>query len=311
MKTPTRILISITILVFLNFSCSEKKENEKIKQLKSVYGLQNDTIVSIKKYDRQGRQIFDRTTQIIGDWNNDLMSWMTAYEFENGRLKYEYYAHSNSGLRIKSYDYDQNGNLRNEYVKELDPSQKSGRNPYSEIYQIETVDSLVSYLTTSMPDSVAFKKKNRSTKESTDVNKTYRDSQNLHVHEYWTLEDNRERSRLVEKFDSIGNLVFRHYKTLYNEGIEHFNYDREGNLVEEIEIYDLEENRFQKKEHYYNNGLLQKTLFYHDTALAFRYEYFYTDTLLNKEIMTRVIDSEHFKNRKKIATTEYRYEYFE
>lgn len=305
------ILISTITLILLAFSCSKTEDKQETKRLKSVYGFQNDTIVNIKEYDKKGRLIFDRTTQIIEDWDNELMSWMTAYQFDNDKLKYEYYAHSNTGLRIKLYDYDQSGELRNEYLKNFSDSHINGRNPFSEIYKIETADSLISYISKAIPDTLTFNKKNRFKRESTEFHKTYLDSQNLEVKEFWTIEDSIEIKRLIEQYDSKGNLVFKHSKNQWDEGIERFRFDTEGNLIEELEIYTPEENNFQKKEHFYSNGLLQKTLFYHDTALAFTYEYFYNDTVLDKEIKTRVTEAEHFKDRKKKEIIEYQYEYFE
>ena len=35
-----------------------------------------------------------------------MLSWMTAYEFEKDKLIFEYYAHSNVGVRITIFDYD-------------------------------------------------------------------------------------------------------------------------------------------------------------------------------------------------------------
>lgn len=302
---PIQTFITTLTLIILFFSCSEKKK------LKSVYGLQNDTIVSIKKYDREGRLIFDRTTQIIESWNSGLMTWMSAKEFDGNKLTYEYYAHSNSELRITFYDYDKNGELINEYSKFFSSSNKKDQNPFVEIYQIETRDSLKSYLQNAIPDSILFSNHQGANSESTEYFKSFTDSLGRKVKEYWTIVDGAETRKTIRKFDKKGNLIYRYYKTQWDEGIEEFHYNSNGEMIEELEIWDPANNRFQKKEHFYSNGLLQKTLFYHDTALAFKYEYFYTDTLLDKEIQTRVTEAEHFKDRKKIETIEYRYEYFE
>jgi len=308
---PVKIFISIVILSFLTFSCSEKKDSVESKNLKSVYGLQNDTIVRIKKYDLDGRLIFERTTQIIESWDNERMTWMTGIEFESNKQTFEYYAHSNSGLRMTLFDYHQDGELKGKYTKSYSSSNRKGRNPFEEIYNIETRDSLKSYLQSTIPDSILFSNHHREKLESTEYFTSYTDSIGHRVKEYWTVVDSSVTRRTIKKFDINGNLVYRYYKTQWDEGIEKFQYNSIGELIEELENWDLENNRFQKKEHFYSNGLLQKTLFYHDTALAFRFEYIYNDTLLDKEIKTRVTEAEHFRNRKKIETTVYRYEYFE
>ena len=302
---PIQVLILTLTLITLFSSCSDKKG------LKSVYGLQNDTIVSIKNYDRDGRVIFDRTTQIIESWDNGLITWMTATEFDGNKPLYQYYAHSNSGLRITFYDYDINGELNNEYSKFFSSSNRDGRNPFEEIYEIESRDSLKAYLQETIPDSIPFSNKHRASKESTEFYKSYTDSLGHLVKEYWTIIDSSETRRTVKKYDANGNLIYKFNKTRWDEGVEKFQYNSNGELIEELEIWDPEKNKFQKKEHFYSDGLLQKTLFYHDTALAFTYEYFYNDTLLDKEIKTRVTEAEHFRDRKKTETIEYRYEYFE
>lgn len=289
-------------------SCSDRTSK---KELKSVYGLQNDTIVSIKNYDQEGRLIFDRTTQIIESWDNGLMTWITAFEFEGNQMTYRYYAHSNSGLRITIYDYDEEGELTTEYSKYFSSSNRKGRNPFSEIYEIECRDSLRTYLLNTIPDSIPFTSRLRASKESIEFYKSYTDSLGQLVKEYWTIIDSTETRRTIKKYDTQGNLIYRYNKTPWNEGIEKFQYNSNGELIEELEILDHEMNKFQRKEHFYSDGLLQKTLFYHDTTLAFRYEYFYNDTFLDKEIKTRVTEAEHFKDSKKTETIEYRYEYFE
>ena len=299
-----QIFISTLPLIIIFSSCSDKNG------LKSVYGLENDTIVSIQNYDRNGRLVFDRTTQIIESWDYALMTWMTGFEFEGNKQTYEYYAHSNTGIRIRFYDYDENGELTKEYWRYFSSSNRDGRNPFAEICEIENRDSLKAYLLRTIPDSIPFLNNHRARKESTDFYESYTDSLGHLVKEYWTIIDGSETRRTIEKYDSNRNLIYKYYKTRWDEGIEKFQYNSNGELIEELEIWDPEKNKFQKKEHFYSDGLLRKTLFYHDTALAFTYEYFYKDTLLDVEIKTRVTEAEHFKNRKKTEKIEYRYEYF-
>lgn len=289
-------------------SCSDRTNK---KELKSVYGLQNDTIVSIKNYDQEGRLIFDRTTQIVESWNNGLMTWMTAFEFVGNQLTHEYYAHSNSGLRITFYDYDEHGELINEYSKYFSSSNRKEHNPFVEIYEIKSLDSLQTYLLKTIPDSIPFLNNRRASKESNEFYKSYTDSLGRLIKEYCTIIDNSETRRTIKKYDAKGNLVYKYNRTPWDEGIEKFQYNSNGELIEELDIWDLDNNKFQKKEHFYSDGLLQKTLFYHDTALAFTYKYFYKDTLLDMEIKTRVTEAEHFKDRKKTETIEFQYEYFE
>lgn len=279
--------------------------------MKSVYGLQNDTIVSVKKYDRDGRLIFDRTTQIIEKWDNELMTWITAKEFEGTRPIYEYYAHSNSGLRITIYDYDKNGELINEYSKTFSPSSKTEQNPFVDIYRIENGDSLKSYIQKNMPDSILFSNHKKAAVENIEYLKIFTDSLGYKVKEYWTITKDVETRRTIEKFNKEGQLIYKCYKTQWDEGIEKLEYNSNGELIEELEIWDPANNQFQIKKHSYFNGLLKRTLFYHDTSLAFKYEYFYKNELLDKEIQTRVTEAEHFRNRKKIETIKYKYEYFD
>ena len=302
------LFIPILILAFVATSCSNQRRNTK--QLKSIYQFQHDTIVGIEKFDEEGRLVFGRTSQIIGRWNNALLTWMTAFEFKDDQLAFEYYAHSNTGLRIKIFDYDQNGDLRNEYTRYFSSSNRNGRNSFSEISQIESKAALISYLQGTIPDSIPFKKQTRASRENTQFFKTYLDEANIQTKEYWTIEDRIETQRIVEKYNSNGLLIFKNKQTRSNDRIDHFKYDNQGHLIEEIEISDPIKNKFQKKAHFYKNGVLEKTNFFHGDSLAFTYEYFYQGTLLIKEIKTRITESEHFKNRKKVETIDYKYGYY-
>ena len=78
------LILLLTILIFT--SC-----DVKTKALKSEIQTHNDTIVGVKKYDKKGKLIFNKTTQIIEDWNNDLMSWITADFYSDGKKTYSYY----------------------------------------------------------------------------------------------------------------------------------------------------------------------------------------------------------------------------
>jgi hypothetical protein len=294
---------------FITIVISSYPESEN-NVLKSVYGTQNDTIVSIKTYDQKGRLIFDRTTQIIEDWNNGLLTWMTAKEYQDDRLIFEYYAHSNLVLRIKVYDYDPNGVFRDTYVKFHSASSIEGRNPFADIYQIETFDSLKSFLLHIIPDSTPFAKHIDYTPEHVNYFRSSIDSTGLNVNEYWTIEGGSNTKTKVEKYDTNDRLVYSYHKDRWNEGVTHFKYDSLGHRIEELEIYDIRDHSFQKKEHVYIDGLLHKTFFYHDTSLAFTFEYIYQDTLLIREVHTRITEAEHFKNRSKSKSIDYKYIYF-
>ena len=302
---PIATLISTLMLIILFSSCS------KDKKLKSVYGFQNDTIVSIKNYDREERLIFDRTTQIIENWDGKLLTWITAIEFEGSKPLYQYYAHSSAGLSITLYDYDDNGELINEYSKFYNTPNKGGGNPFAAIYEIESIEALKTYLLRAIPDSIPFSNNLGFRRESDEFYKSSKDSNGHLVKEYWTIEDGIETSRMTKRYDASGKLIFKYDKTRWIEEINKFQYNSNGELIEELKIWNPDKNRFQRKEYFYSNELLQKTLYYHDTALAFTYEYFYKDTLLQKEIKTRITETERFKDRRKIETIEYRYEYFE
>lgn len=299
-----KTFISLSTIIVVFSSCSWKKD------LKSVYGLQNDTIVSIKNYDREGRIIFDRTTQIIESWDNELLTWITAKEYAGNKQTHEYYAHSNTGLRITVYDYDENGSLKNNYSKFYSSSNRPERNPFAEIYHIKNLDSLKAYLLKTIPDSIPFSNNEKASRGSTEFYKSFTDPHGNLVKEFWTIVDSFETKRTIKKYNGEEKLIYKYNKARWGERIEKFQYNSSGELTDELEIWNPVENRFQRKKHFYSNGLLEKTLFYHDTSLAFKYDYVYDDTLLVKETKTRITESEHFNDRKKIETIEYRYEYF-
>lgn len=303
----SKLLLYTLFCVVITFSCVEQKVGPKI--LKSIYKTQGDRIVGIQTYDKKGRVVFDRTSQIVEDWNYRLMTWITVKKFENEKQILEFYAHSNFGLSITAFEYNKNGELIAKYIKHFGPSNGRNGNSLSEFHQIETSEALIKYVVSTIPDSIPFVKQNNNKTETFENNKTYLDSNNLIVHEYWTMNENTLTHKKVEKIDQNGKVVYVFNQTPYNKGTDEYKYDLDGNLIEELEISGSNDN-FQKKEHQYENGKLKKTMFYHDTALAFIYEYFYKDTLLIEELRTRITEDERFQKRRKQEKIEYEYIYY-
>lgn len=292
-------------LVFLIVSCDEKQG-----ELKSEIKTQNDTIVGVKIYNPKGHLIFDKTTQIIEDWDNDLMTWMTANFYAGNKVVTKYYAHSNLTLNKTIFDYDPDNKLRETYTVSVTKPEIRERNPYKEIYSINNPDSLKKYIEERLTANDTLSKKNKKEKESEKFFTTYRDDNGLLTKEFWTLIDSAEILKKVEKYDGNNNLISSYTKSQYNENLNEYKYDKQGNLIEEIETRDLDEGRFQRKEHIYDNDNLVKTNFYHGNDLAFIYGYQYQDTLLIREIKTRITNAKAFANRKEREVIEYKYEYY-
>ena len=64
--------------------------------------------------------------------------------------------------------------------------------------------------------------------------------------------------------------------------LKHFAYDSQGNLIEEIEIWNPEENRFQKKGTYIPQWVFLQKVHFSTTTLLwhFSYEYFLSGYLV-------------------------------
>lgn len=283
----------------------------KKKTLKSEIQTQNDTIVGVKNYDKKGRIIFNKTTQIIEDWNNDLMTWITADFYSNDKKIYSYYAHSNLTLNKTIYDYDSENNLRETYTISVPKPTDRKRNPYKEIYAINSSDSLKNYIESRLVNLDTLRKTFDSKQEKDKFYLTYKDKNGYSTKEFWTIIDSIEISKTIEKYNDENLLISSYKRTRYNEGIDSYKYNENGQLIEEIEKYDIDNDGFQKKVHNYNKDKLIKTLFYHDNNLAFTYEYIYEDTLLVRKINKRITNSKGFSNRKREELIEYEYRYYE
>ena len=210
-------------------------------------------------------------------------------------------------MRITLFDYDESGELRNEYSKSF---RKNGRNPFPQLSEIVHPDSLIAFVDASIPDSIPYSNYHRWEREKEEFYNSYLDTNGFLVKEFWTVEMEDVAYRTVEKYDENGKLVYSYKKTPYNEGVDEFKFNSKGQLVEEIETWDIETNSFQKKLHQYDGLLLTKTEFFHDTSLAFIYQFNYQDTLLVSKTTDRITDSEHFKNRRRHEKVKYEYEYF-
>ncbi|WP_396591403.1 hypothetical protein [Allomuricauda sp. R78024] len=281
------------------------------KTLKSEIQTQNDTIVGLKNYDNKGRLTFNKTTQIIEDWNNDLMTWITAEFYSNDKKTSSYYAHSNYTLNKTIYDYDSENNLRETYTVSVPKPKTRTRNIYKEIYRINNSDSLKSYIDSRLRNSDTLSKVIDLERKKEKFYRSYKDDKGYLTKELWTIIDSLQISKTVEKYNEDNLLISDYTKTRFNEGIHTFMYNENGQLIEEIEKYDIKNDDFQRKVHNYNDSRLIKTLFYHNNDLAFTYEYIYKDTLLMRKINTRITNAKGFANRKREEVIEYEYLYYE
>jgi hypothetical protein len=299
-------IIFLIFIILIFASC-----NEKTKILKSEIRNQNDTIVGVKNYDRKGRLTFIKTTQIIENWNNDLMSWMTAKIYSNNKIVFSYYAHSNLTLNKTIYDYDSENNLRETYTLSVPRPENKERNHYREIYGINSSDSLKKYIDSRLVNLDTLRKTVNLKRKKDKFYLNYKDKDGNLTKEFWTIIDSIEISKTIEKYNEFNLLISEYTRTRYNEGINKFKYNENGQLIEKIEKYDIESNGFQRKVYAYNKDKLTKTFFYHDNDLAFTYENLYKDTLLIRQINKRITNSKVFSNRKKEEIINYQYSYYE
>lgn len=298
-------LILFLVTLFLA-SCSNNDNNSKIK---SIVGYSNDTIRSIQTFDVFGRVKFTKTTQVIGDWNNDLMTFMTAYDYDNNnKLKNKYYAHSNSGFRVYKYLNDINRTMNNEYCYEFDELKNNKRNQFASIYYIKSADSLISYLNNLLPPNSTFQRYNRPKIESTEYFSIHKDTSNNTTHEFWTIEDSVRTKSRIEKLDKNDNLILRvdkyHHST---QGITTSKFNSNGKLIETLKGHGKSKT---KTIYNYKKSLLTEKLVYHGNDLAFKNEYIYSDTLLEMVISNRLTNNPHFENRKRCDTIIYQYEFY-
>ena len=252
--------------------------------------------------------MFEKTSQIIADWDGELLTWMTANVYEENRKTHEYYAHSNHILRETVFDYYPNGKLQREYYRTYD-GVIGVRNEFGAIHSFTSQDSLINYIKQEIPESIKFRSTSKSYLEYFD---TYTDTSGLLVREYLTLEmDSSLIEKEIMKYDVNGNLVFYRTDSPTNSDIIEYKYNSSGKIEEEIETYDLVDNRIQRKVYLYEDKDYIKELFYHGENLAFTYEYFYQDSLLIKKVTNRITDATGFKNRPRKEVIEYVYEFFD
>ena len=298
---------SLFIFLFvLAVSCATNKPYDK--QIKSIKGYQDSINVSVELFDEYNRIVFEKTSQIIDDWDGELLTWMTANIYDGNRKTHEYYAHSNHILRETVFDYYPDGTLQGEYYKTYDGT-IGVRNEFGTIHSFTSPDSLINYIKRTIPESIKLKSTSESYLEYFD---SYIDSSGLIVKEYLKLEmDSSLIEKEVMKYDGNENLVFYRTDSPTNSDIIEYKYDSSGKIEEEIETYDLVDNRIQRKVYLYEDKDYIKELFYHGENLAFTYEYFYQDSLLIKKVTNRITDATGFKNRPRKEVIEYVYEFFD
>lgn len=293
--------ILILIFTFLLFTSCSKNQ----KKLKSIFETQNDTIVRVRHFDKEGRLTFDKTTQIIADWNNELMTWMTANYYKYGRKSTAYYAHSNSILFKTIYDYDYLGNLRDTFSIYPTRPKVRLRNHYKEIYSFNSSNQIKEFIEKKLPKEIVYSKTTEAESEHEYFYSEQTSTNGILTKQFWSVFDSVKYVSTIEKYDTRNNLIYEYHNQITKE----YKYDNNNLLIEEIKKYSSN-GGFQKKVFSYTNGKLIKTHLYHDQNLGFIYEYYYKDTLLIKRINKRITNSYGFANRKRKEVIEYKYEYY-
>ena len=144
------ILMSSMAFVFAQSTFSPNGINNIPDNLKNIRQYQDDILLNARTYDKLGNKIFSHYKQYVSkNWNGEYITMISASIFDYfGKEIKSYSLHSNAGLSILCYEYDNSGNNIKTYQQNNDYEEDDdliNKNPYHYISDIKNIDELINH----------------------------------------------------------------------------------------------------------------------------------------------------------------------
>jgi len=115
-------------------------QTQKLPNIKRIEQYEQNTLINVEEYDKNGNVVFDYYKQYVGDfWNGKYIVMIKAQLFNNeNKLVKSYNIHSNAYLSIRHYVYDNVGNNVEVWVQDInDDTSEVNNNPYRFIFNLK------------------------------------------------------------------------------------------------------------------------------------------------------------------------------
>lgn len=287
------------------------------EKIKKIIQYKSDTILNIREFDSSKNLIFSHSKEYIGPyWNNKYITTIHAniYDSNNKKIK-SYYLHSNVGICLDYFEYDENGFQKNVYSKNNDFEDNEDQintNPYSFIFKIESLNDLINNEKINRIEEIATK--------FLQLEKEYDSIGNL-ISEI-SFNSLYKRNNL-EKFvyDNANNLIYSYLEDSDNNSLDFiYNYS-ENKLIQKLRISPIKNSISKEVDFiefyiYDNKNRLIEEIVYEKGKMKYKYFYEYNEINLVKKIITYLYNFEkptivekYYYNKKRNVTKEKIYDY--
>lgn len=334
-------------LSFLPNDISKAKNNlpEKIKTIRQYNG---NLLLNVREYDTLKNLTFSYYKQYVNEnWNGKYITMVTGNQYDrSGKIKKSFRLHSNAGLSIWYYEYDNNGNNIKLYMKDNSYEERgslTNTNPYHFISEINNFEELINHPKIKEIDSLASKylhwertydsngnmltEATFNPKGDTSGFKQYaydRENNNVYFYNEWSkqskweyyYEYTKEHSIFGEHSDAKPSKLLQSVRVSYDASerrkrvsdITLFKYDEKDRLIETVKF---ERGEFQDKYIYeyddLNRVIKRVSYVYNPDKKASEETY----TFNREGNVIRETDKDFRTGEKKEVTYRYEYEYFD
>jgi len=300
MKQLVVILILMSNLTFVFGQLPSDLPNDISKtksdlpdKIKIVRQYQDNFLLNVRIYDTLGNEIFSHYKQYVHEnWNGKYITMISASIFDDfGKAIKLYNLHSNAGLSIQYYEYDNLGNNTKTYQRNNDYEDDDdliNTNPFHYISEIKNIDELINHSKIKEIELVA--KKNL-------CSENILDSVGNVIKEIF-YKENGDSVYIRYEYDKNKNKIYSYHSgnERFSETEYYFEYEkkysffeedlqkepRQSNLLQSVRIdYDWREKRKRISDithyKYDNEDRLIETIEYSEGKFQAKYLYEYND----------------------------------
>ncbi len=118
------------------------------KKIKTIRQYKGELLMNVREYDSLKNLTFSHYKQYVGkNWNGEYLTMITGNIYnDSGIIEKSYHLHSNAGLSIWYYEYDNKGNNLNLSIRNNDYEHNDSlvnTNPYGYISEITNIKELI------------------------------------------------------------------------------------------------------------------------------------------------------------------------
>lgn len=324
--------LSIGQISFLPNDISKYKDYLP-ENIKKITQHKCESILNVSEYDKSKNLIFSYYKQYVGEeWNFKYLTMITGNVYnESGQILKSYNLHSNAGISIWYYEYDDKGNNTKTFMKNNDYEHHDSlinQNPYHFISEIKKIQDLINH--TRIKDielnaaKYLFLEQTHDNENNLITEVAYKENGDTSSLQRYNYDENNNKIYFRNE-STIGKWEY-YYENKKNKLLQsvRINYDKrkKRNRISYITFYkyDIKDRLIQITK--YDKGVFQDKYVYEYNSLnqvTKRLSYVYDNEKLSREEkyeynkegnVIKKIDQDYRSEKEKIIEYMYEYEYY-